>query len=73
MYYVITKEGEGGQKMAIFNYVTFVINFGQKFQVFFDAIMRAAANFELNIRPVAIRTLQQNGFEDRVINKIIRK
>ena len=35
--------------------------------------MRAAANFELNIRPVAIRTLQQNGFEDRVINKIIRK
>lgn len=51
----------------------FVIKFGQKFQVFFDAIMRAAANFERNIRPVAIRTLQQNGFEDRVINKIIRK
>ena len=59
--------------MAIFNYVTFIINFGQKFQVFFDAIMRAAANFERNIRPAPIRYLRQNGFEDRVINKIIRK
>ena len=59
--------------MAIFNYVTFVIKFGQKFQVYFDVLMRATANFERNIRPAPIRHLQRNGFEDRVIEKIVRK
>ena len=46
---------------------------GYNFQVFFDAIMRAATLVQLNIRPTPIRKLQCNGFEDRVIKKIVRK
>ena len=51
----------------------FVIKFGQKFQVFFDVLMRATKNVKLNIRPASIRYLQCNGFEDRVIKKIVPK
>ena len=46
---------------------------GYNFQVFFEAIMRTTTLVQLNIRPTAILKLQCNGFEDRVIKKIVRK